>query len=151
MPISTLRIRGREYTLDHVRLDLSFDREGDARYLIFSLFADSQKLTRAGLAIKAMTIEGLAQAADLQGRVFELGYSDDEEDEDYLNELGDSAIYEPKQALELEHLKLTFGALAHGAFEIALDAVCYTVNARSGEFEEENIPVSGRLIAEARP
>jgi hypothetical protein len=139
MSSSTLRIRSTEYELGEVLLRIALSKEGADSLLTFDLFANSQNLSRAGVAINSMTIMG-TDPADIESTTFEL----DESDDDALNELRESVICEPGAVMELSHLRIMFGAFQDGLVDVRLEAKCFR---HDDAASEEDIPVAGALVA----
>jgi hypothetical protein len=146
MAKSVLKIRDTEHDLEQVFLRLHFREEEGDDYLDFDLFADSENLKKAGIAINAMTMRGVTNPQEIAGTIFML--EDDTRDE--LDELRESVICEPDQALELSQLEIRFGNLVEGYISIELRATCFSVNEETLELHEDGIPVTASLLAQTR-
>ena len=121
MTTSILKIGKTTYALGQVALTASHSEEGGEHFLTVDLFADTRELTKAGFAINCLTFRGICDAAGLQDEAILLRPDSDDE----LNELGESVICRPGEALEIDRLSLNFGRLAEGRMPVTMEAVCH--------------------------
>lgn len=132
--MNTLKIGDRVHPLGEVVLSL-WAQTGGERGLEFSLHADTDDLQRAGFAINQVTVPRATQVSLL---VVELWC-----DTSSCFELAESVICEPGGTLELDWLRISFGAARDGLIGGMLQAVCERL---CGEVDVA-IPVLGTFTA----
>ncbi len=98
-------------------------------------------MTRAGFALNCMTLLGVRNPSEIQNLIFELP-----NENDGANELEESVICEPKQALELLALKIAFGVREGEFVDTTLEAVGYVYGDDTAD-NERLIPIAGRFQA----